>query len=143
MKEVGGILRKKYYDKLTSLSYGGSALRVYDEIAPTGAASPYILLSTQTEQEISSKDCFLINATILIECISYGQEATGKRVTEELGRLLLENVITASTSNYLNLGSEFKLVTTRLLSTNTITEPDQSRVYYRKLYRIEHKIEQL
>lgn len=143
MKEVGTTLRKAYYDKITSLTYQGSAVRCVEDIAATDLTPPYVVLSTQTERQLNGKSSFDFEATILIECITYAERAGGKYKAEDLGNLILQNVITDSTASYLNLSPDFKLHTSRLESSNTITEADDSRVYYRKLYRISHLIEQL
>lgn len=139
MKDVGSALRKGYID--TILAYDDT-VRIYDEMAPDDAEVPYIILSTQTESQMQAFTGFLVEATMLVDCITTGERIRGKKQAEDLANIVTQAIVPENISAYMDLSPTFKLLTSRLISSNTIFEPGVMKVY-RKLLRFSHIIEQL
>ena len=132
--EVGTAVRTAFYSKISALTYGGSAVRIFDEFQVYAEESPYIVLSTQTEQQIANDDSFFWNCTILLKVVAWGSLITGKKAAEDLGALVLSNVLSLR-SEQINTVSGFDITGIELLSTNTLPIPTDERVYINKLYR--------
>lgn len=143
MKSPVANLRKAYKDRLSALQFRGSGVRVIGKAQSVNPASPYVMLSTQTNVQDNSKTGFHNTSTILLQVVGIADQNISELPVDELADLILQSVIPEGTAQYLDLSPDFNLITTKLTSDNTIDESTDTNVYYRRLLRIEHEIEQL
>jgi hypothetical protein len=139
--EVGTAVRTAFNSKISALTYNGSAIEVFDEFQVYGQNSPYVVLSTQTEQQIANDDAFIWNCTILLKVVAWGSLIVGKKAAEDLGALILSNVLSLR-GEQINTVSGFDITGVELQSTNTLPIPTDERVYINKLYRFGLTVQQ-
>lgn len=143
MKSPKKALRKAYYDKLTSLTYNGNAVRVIGNATSDLKASPYVQLSTQTNRQNEGKAGFNHVSTMLLDVVGIFNTNISEEIVDDLADLIIQNIVTEDLNSYLDLSPDFKVITTQLTSDNDLSEGNEQRVYYRRLLRFEHKIDQL
>lgn len=140
--EVGTAVRTAFYDKISGLTYNSLPVSVFDEFETPTDANPYVVLSTQTEQQISNDDQFFWETTILIKVVAYGDLVVGKKAAEGLGGLIQRNVQSLR-GEQINTVSGFDITGIELQSTNTLPFPTPERVYITKLYRYGQQVQTL
>ena len=140
--EVGTAVRQAFYDKISAITYGGSPVRIFDEFETAGQDSPYVVLSTQTEQQGDQEQVQVWDCTIMVKVIAYGSLVVGKKAAEDLGDIIKQNVLSVY-SEQINTVTGFDITGVKLLSTNTFPFPTDERVYINKLYRFGMQVQQL
>lgn len=139
--DVGTAVRTAFYNKISSLTYLGSAVQVFDEFQVVSQNSPYVVLSTQTEQQLPYDDALIWNCTIVIKVVAWGDFVVGKKAAEDLGDLIRQNVLSLR-SELINTVANFDITGVQLQSTNTMPFPTNERVYITKLYRYGMQVQQ-
>lgn len=142
MKSPNKILRTAYFNKISSLTYNSSAVRVIGKATSDPKESPYVQLSTQTNRQEDGKTGFHHESTMLLEVIGYWDRNINEAAVDDLANLVI-NAIVPDDHVYLSLAPDFKMITSKLTSDNDLDEGDDTRVYYRRLLRFEHKIQEL
>ena len=90
-------LRKAYFQALSGITYNNQAVNVYDEIVPSGAVYPCIVLSDQLSRGVRSKDSFQRDATIEICVIQkYTSDEGGKKEVNDIANLIIARIITSN-----------------------------------------------
>jgi hypothetical protein len=90
-------LRKAYFQALSGITYNSQAVSVYDEIVPSGAVYPCIVLSDQLSRGVRSKDSFQRDATIEICVIQkYTSDEGGKKEVNDIANLIIARIITSN-----------------------------------------------
>lgn len=98
-KDCAFDLRKAYYQALSGITYNGNPVGVYDEIAPSDANYPLIILSTQASNGLRSKDSFQRDATIEIDVIQrYTSEKGGKKEVNDISNIIIGRIITSNST---------------------------------------------
>lgn len=96
-KDCGYDLRKAYFRALEEIYYNNKIVYVYDEIVPSDAVYPVIVLSNQISRGERSKDNFFRDATIEINIIQrYTSDEGGKKEINDIGNLIIERIITSN-----------------------------------------------
>lgn len=143
MKDVAGVMRKAYYNRISSLIYNGERVRVISNISSTQPLSPYVVISSQTATQMDEKNGFQYLASVLLDVVGVFDLNTSEIVVDSLVDVILQEIIPDETGNYIDLKPYFQVITTKLTSDNNLAEGTDANVIYRRLLRIEHKIEQL
>ena len=90
-------LRKAYFQALSGITYNSQAVNVYDEIVPSGAVYPCIVLSDQLSRGLRSKDSFQRDTTIEICVIQkYTSDEGGKKEVNDIANLIIARIITSN-----------------------------------------------
>jgi hypothetical protein len=90
-------LRKAYFQALSGITYNNQAVNVYDEIVPSGAVYPCIVLSDQLSRGLRSKDSFQRDTTIEICVIQkYTSDEGGKKEVNDIANLIIARIITSN-----------------------------------------------
>jgi hypothetical protein len=90
-------LRKAYFQTLSGITYNGQAVGVYDEIVPSGALYPVIVLGNQMSRGERSKDTFLRDANIEISIIqTYTSDEGGKKEVNDIANIIIGRIITSN-----------------------------------------------
>jgi hypothetical protein len=92
-------LRKAYYQALSGITYNGQAVGVYDEIVPSEALYPVIILGNQLSRGERSKDTFMRDTTIEVSVIQrYTSEEGGKKEVNDISNLAIARIITSNST---------------------------------------------
>jgi hypothetical protein len=140
MKDPQLALRTAYYDALNNTM----GLVVYDSLAPSTAASNYILITNQTGLSNNPKMAFQTIVAITVDIVtSYPRGTGGKKVSEQVGNEVLKVILPASIGDYLDISPDFKIVNTSVLSSNSLVEEYETEWVFRKVITFQHSIVQL
>lgn len=139
MKNVFSALIPEYYDILSNLDFYYFNLEVYDGLAPSGADGNYILIGDRNSNQTDGKNNFNFDVQVLLDIVikdgTMGFEYNDYAVNKILGAI--------NSDVQINIGNDFQVVTTRLLSVNNLTGLNPTEPSFRTLIRFEHKISQL
>lgn len=92
-------LRYSFYQLLTStpLMYNGKQVNVYDEIVADNADYPCIVLRTQDNRVLRSKDTFQQDTSIEISVVQkYTSDRGGKKEVNDIANLVINRVLPSS-----------------------------------------------
>lgn len=90
-------LRKAYFQALSGITYNSQAVNVYDEIVPSGAVYPVIVLGDQLSRGLRSKDSFQRDTTIEVNVIQkYTSDEGGKKEVNDITNLIIARIITSN-----------------------------------------------
>ena len=139
MKNVFSALIQEYYDILSNLDFYYFDLEVYDGLAPSSADGNYILIGDRNSNQADGKNNFNFDVQVLLDIVikdgTMGFEYSDYAVNKILGAI--------NSDVQMNIGDDFQVVTTRLLSVNNLTGLNPTEPTFRTLIRFEHKISQL
>ena len=139
MKNVFSALIPEYYDILSNLDFYYFDLEVYDGLAPSSADGNYILIGDRNSNQADGKNNFNFDVQVLLDIVikdgTMGFEYSDYAVNKILGAI--------NSDVQMNIGDDFQVVTTRLLSVNNLTGLNPTEPTFRTLIRFEHKISQL
>ena len=139
MKNVFSALIPEYYDILSNLDFYYFDLEVYDGLAPSSADGNYILIGDRNSNQADGKNNFNFDVQVLLDIVikdgTMGFEYSDYAVNKILGAI--------NSDVQMNIGNDFQVVTTRLLSVNNLTGLNPTEPTFRTLIRFEHKISQL
>lgn len=144
MKDPRKALRTAYISALSSLTYGGSSVPVYDKV-PQSATYPYVAIAEQTAVNDSDKTSYGQDVTVLLDIVTgFTPGIGGKAPSDDIANAILQAIyIRGSESSTLDLSSDnFNVVTTMLDSDTSLEELDDNYHIYRRLLRFRHHIEQ-
>ena|SRR5690625_3543134 len=127
-------IRTAYFMALNGNLYlNGNMVPVLDSFAPDEMPAPYVVLSTQTVVEDSSKTCRGYNTTILLDIVTKFQHPSGRGQSEEIAQQI-EDIISPDRS-YDIIGYE----TAKDMDTDIVAKSGTQYVY-RKLLTYRHLI---
>lgn len=136
MKDVFSELRQAYYQQLNGLSVDGQTISCYDTVAPDNiSASNFIVLSTQTSSQESNKHANVSDCTLLIDIVTKSTSSTGRLTCDEIANAVTQEILTADLSL-----TNFQLVTTVMVSNESLYHKSDSQHIYRRLIRYRHKV---
>lgn len=139
-------IRLAYYDALFgSVTSNGLPVPFFDVyVVPENVNKPYVLLSTQTANQLTIKRCKRYNATMLIDIVTGGQNnMAGRRQAEDIASQI-ESIINPDTFEDLDLTAYgYQLGNTETESDTDSSLKSGSEYIYRKLIRYNHLIVKL
>ena len=139
MQDVNYSVRKAYFQARQGfVIVDSSAIEVYDRMAPNNAAYPYIILSTQTDVDDSVKSCQGHECTMLLDVVTGFNGAVKSDMVDSICSQILG--IINSINNRLTLTNNLQLISTRLISDNTIESQNDVWKILRRLLRFAHKV---
>ena len=144
--ELSKAVRFGYYDALNgNVTSGGSDVPIFDVYAvPEDINKPYILLSTQTSNQLTIKRCKRYNATILIDIVTGGLNSMAGRIQAEDISEQIEGIINPDTFADLDISAYgYQLANTERESDTDTSLVNGSEYIYRKLIRYNHLIVKL
>jgi len=146
MKDVGELIRKKLYERLSgAIVIDLQEVPVYDSASVLAAATePYILLSTFVSTELGegSKESYGQEVSVLIEVgTRFDNSFGGKLLSDRISNEVMELVRTRQ-AGYLDLSPDWYVIRTLMESTNTLEQLVDTGVLVRRLIRFTFKIQQ-
>lgn len=143
--ELSKAIRTAYFAALDdNITHNAQVVPVYDAFAiPEGVTYPYILLSSQTSNQLSIKRCKRYNSTILIDIVTRSTYPIGRSDSEDIAEQI-DNIINPDTFQDLDLSAYgYQLGNTTREGDNDLS--DKNNIYYifRKLLTYNHLIVKL
>lgn len=133
--ELSKAIRTAYFTALDgNIIFDSKVVPVFDAYAlPDGIPYPYILLSSQTINQLSIKRCKRYNASILIDIVTGSTDPIGRSDAEDIAEQI-EDIVNPDTFIDLNLTSDgYQLGNTTRESDNDLTGKNNIYYIYRKL----------
>lgn len=139
MKEVQKPLRTAYIAALGSIVIDSVSIPVYDEFAPADAPSSYIIVTNQTDGQISNKQAFVSDCSITVDINThFAPFLGGKALSERIAEAVLQIIIPSNRAQLTVSG--FQVVTTKKEQTLTFNENLDTVWVFRKVIIFTHKI---
>ena len=142
--ELSKAIRTAYYTALNgNVTFESIAVPVFDAYAlPDGIPYPYILLSSQTSNQLRIKRCKQYNASILIDIVTGSTDPIGRSDAEDIAEQI-DNIVSPDTFQDLDLSAyDYQIIDT--YRDNDTDLSDKNNIYYifRKLLTYNHMIVQ-
>ena len=112
---------------------------VYDAIVPPNENGSYILLGQRTTTQGQAKGTFEFDCTMLVDVVIRGQGFSFKDSQDAANQIC--QLINSDANP--DCSPNFQVVTTSVLSINSLTGMTNSDLVYRTLIRFAHKIKQV
>lgn len=143
--ELSKAIRTSYFNALDgNVTFNSVVVPVFDAYAvPDGVKYPYILLSSQTSNQLLIKRCKRYNTSILIDIVTGSTDPIGRSDSEDIAEQI-ENIINPDTFIDLDLYAYgYQLGNTNRSADNDLS--DKNNIYYifRKLLTYDHLIVKL
>lgn len=143
--DVSKAIRTAYFSALNgNITFKSSVVPVFDAYAiPDNVTYPYILLSSQTSNQLLIKRCKRYNTSILIDIVTGSTDPIGRSDSEDIAEQV-ENIINPDSFIDLDLSAYgYQLGNTNRSADNDLS--DKNNIYYifRKLLTYDHLIVKL
>lgn len=140
MRDYNKALRTGYFQRLNGAVLSNSAaIPVYSKMAPNDASYPYIILSTQTGVEASTKNDQGQDNTILIDIVTGFVGAVNDEIADDIADQVYQ-LIHPSNQNFVDVGPNLQIISTDLLLDTTVEGQNNTYKLFRRLIRFGHKI---
>jgi hypothetical protein len=140
MKYLFKYLIPAYFDALNgNVIVQGVTLPIYDSEAPTGDFGSYILLGDRTTTQTQYRGGFTQEATLLVDIVVKGDNFGFEDCEDAADQVL--SLINSDANP--DCSPDFKVVTTSVLSTNSLSGLNKTDNIYRTLIRFQHNVIQL
>lgn len=143
--EISEALRSGYFMALNgNVTHNNNPVPVMNAFeVPENIPYPYILLSSQTQNQREGKGCKIFNCTILIDIVTGSIDMSGTVQTERIANQV-ENIINPDSGIRLNI-SQFGYSIGKTIRGQGFDRQDKNGVYYvyRKLIRYNHTINKI
>lgn len=138
--ELSKAIRTAYYTALNgNVTYNGNDVPLFDAYAvPDGISCPYILLSSQTSNQLRIKRCKRYNTSILIDIVTGSTDPIGRSDAEDIAEQV-DNIVSPMTFEDLDLsGYGYQICDTYRDGDTDLS--DKNNIYYifRKLLTYNH-----
>lgn len=133
--ELSKAIRTAYYTALNgNVTYNGNDVPLFDAYAvPDGVSYPYILLSSQTSNQLRIKRCKRYNASILIDIVTGSTDPIGRSDAEDIAEQI-DNIVSPTSFEDLDLSAYgYQLGNTTREGDNDISDKNNIYYVYRKL----------
>lgn len=144
--ELSKAIRFGYYDALFGfVTDNGSPVPIFDVYAvPEDVNKPYILLSTQTSNQMGIKRCKAYDASILIDIVTGGQNNTAGRIQAEDIAEQIENIINPDSFEDIDISAYgYEIGNTSRESDTDSSLQNGNEYIYRKLIRYQMIVSKL
>lgn len=143
--EISKAVRTAYFTALNgNITFNSNVVPVFDAYAvPDGIPYPYILLSSQTSNQLTIKRCKRYNASILIDIVTGSTDLIGRSDAEDIAEQV-EDIVNPDTFIDLDLSAYgFQLGNTTRDNDTDLTDKNNIYYIYRKLLTYNHLIVKL
>jgi len=133
--ELSKSVRTAYYSALDgNITFNSNIVPVFDAYAlPDGVPYPYILLSSQTSNQLSIKRCKRYNSSILIDIVTGSTDPIGRSDAEDIAEQV-DAIINPDTFIDIDLSIYgYQLGNTNRDNDNDLTDKNNLYYIYRKL----------
>lgn len=140
--ELSKAIRTAYYTALNgNITFNALPVPIFDAYAlPDNISYPYVLLSSQTSNQLQIKRCKRYNSSILIDIVTGSTDPIGRSDAEDIAEQI-EDIINPDTYTDLDL-STYGYQLGNTFRDNDTDLSDKNNIYYiyRKLLTYNHLI---
>lgn len=138
--ELNKAIRTGYFTALKDVI----SAPIYDAFAiPEQVNYPYVLISSQTNNQRIVKRCKFYDATVVIDIVTGSQNPKGKAESENIAEEI-ENIITPDTYTDINIEANgYKIGDTIKINDNYLTQKNDVFYVVRKIITFKHIISKL
>lgn len=143
--ELSKAVRTAYYNALSgNVTFNSNVVPVFDAYAvPDGVNYPYVLLSSQTSNQLTIKRCKRYNTSILVDIVTGSTDPIGRSDAEDIAEQI-EGIINPDTFIDLDLSAyDYQLMNTTRDNDTDLTDKNNIYYIYRKLLTYNHLIVKL
>lgn len=142
--ELSQAIRTGYFQALNgNVLHNGTAVRIFDVFALSGADYPYILLSSQTGGQRGQKTGKVYEATILIDIVTGGLTPIGRAQSEGIAEQI-ENIINPDSNIDLDITQYgYHIGQTVREEDSDLGDKREQYFIHRKLMRYRHLVSKL
>lgn len=143
--ELSKAIRTAYFTALDGqITFNSNVVPVFDAYAvPDGVSYPYILLSSQTSNQLQIKRCKRYNSSILVDIVTGSTDPIGRSDAEDIAEQV-DAIINPGTFVDLDLSSYgYQLGNTTRDNDTDLTDKNNIYYIYRKLLTYNHLIVKL
>ncbi len=133
--ELSKAVRTAYYNALSgNITFNSNIVPVFDAYAvPDGIPYPYILLSSQTSNQLIIKRCKRYNSSILVDIVTGSTDPIGRRDSEDIAEQI-DNIINPDTFIDIDLsGYGYQLMNTNRENDTDLSDKNNLYYVYRKI----------
>lgn len=138
--ELSKAVRTAYFTALDgNIIFNSIAVPVYDAYAvPDGIPYPYILLSSQTSNQLSIKRCKRYNVSVIVDIVTGSTDVIGRSDAEDIAEQI-EDIINPDDFTDLDLSANgYQLGNTSRDNDTDLTDKNNIYYIYRKLLTYSH-----
>lgn len=139
MRDIQLPLRTAYMTALAAVTVDGVSTPVYDEQAPENAPDHYMIITNQTDKEVSVKGAFKNDAYITVDIVTNFKPGKGGK---ELSERIADAVLQIIRSGNVAIEAGFQIVKTKKDSSESLVEHLKTRSIFRRILIFKHKIVQ-
>lgn len=141
MVDVNTPVRKGYFQRINgAVMLNGQPVPVHDTFAPNSADYPYIILSTQTDTGGGTKQSQSHESTLLVDIVTGFTGGATRMQADLIATQVLTLINPLKTAEQIDVGPDLQIISTRLLSDNTVDAQVGTYKIIRRLLRFGHNI---
>ncbi len=133
--ELSKAVRTAYYTALDGLiTFNSNVVPIFDAYAvPDGVSYPYVLLSSQTSNQLAIKRCKRYSASILFDIVTGSTDPIGRNDAEDIAEQI-DNIVSPMTFEDIDLSSYgYQLMNTTRDNDTDLSDKNNLYYVYRKL----------
>jgi hypothetical protein len=140
MRNIKPVIRKAYWSALNStITYKGGPIPCYDSFAPDAAVFPYILITSQTQEDDKDNQDFNYITTITLDVVTAGIAPYGRLDADSIADSILQ-IVCLYPENYLTLDIG-KIVTAKLAQQTSLSSITDTNIVHREILTIENWVD--
>jgi hypothetical protein len=140
MRNIKPVIRKAYWSALNStITYKGAPIPCYDSFAPDAAVFPYILITSQTQEDDKDNQDFNYITTITLDVVTAGIAPYGRLDADSIADSILQ-IVCLYPENYLTLDIG-KIVTAKLAQQTSLSSITDTNIVHREILTIENWVD--
>jgi hypothetical protein len=145
MIDINSAIRQAFVTALDSqITVDGNLVKVYSEFNPNSTENHYIVLTTQTEEDTSTKSSFDTSATILVKIVHCNQQRNNASYddVDYIANEVLQIIQPTATTHIGSPDASLQFVNVRRLSSNTLYYTTDSYSETSRLLRFQLRIKE-
>lgn len=145
MRDINLAIRQGFYQALnTVVTYGGNDVKIYTSFDPTITDTLYIVLTTQTEENINTKSSFDTFATILIDIVHKQNRGTATfDVVDNVAGQVMNIIQPTRSTSISSPDANLQFCNVRRQSSNTLSETTDVNQISRRLLRFSLQVTEI
>lgn len=144
LKDIGYALRAAYITKLSTLSYSGTKVPVFDALVPSSAPDYFVVIKDHNEADDSLKGGFNTDVHVTLDIVTRFQPGTGSSlVADNISGQVNALICPLNSADLIDLRPDFNIMNAIRTLSKPIVEEYKSINIFRKVNTYKHEIQQL
>ena len=145
MRDINLAIRQAFYQALnTNVSFDGNDVKIYTSFNPNTGENLYIVLTTQTGEDVSTKSSFDTFATILIDIVHKQDRGFAEFDTvDDVAGQVLDIVQPTRSTHISSPDADLQFLNVKKQSSNTLSQTTDTNNICRRLLRFSLQVTEL